>query len=533
MKKEHFFLLAILFFSFNIQAQDLKIKWSETMAMKSKKSPDGFFHSFLGETDKFIYARFNKVKNFSKSVLNEQQKVVAFDKETMKRKSAIELIGYPTINKEAKQYKNLSYHKTLFYNDYIYFFYTSKDKESKHLLVKGYSPDLKLLKPLTVVATVKAFNKKQKHKSAVPFVIGNSDLKRIIIGIEQEATSNSDIKLEYKVLSSDFKLIKSNELTLPIKYKDGSRNRLYGGSYRLQKRNRFLFNAGSIEYMIDLKSYEVKTVSITASGKAIRSIRKKVIGNQTMVYGFYRDLSKGKKRKGTDGVFHAVLNDDHQLENMVFSRFSKKLLSGMFKKGEKTSKTVSYNTYSDSDYGALSFFYTLEKTVIDKEGNVYLISSMMRDFQKERCYTDSKGNRKCKTYNHCEKSNVTIFKLNKSGKLEWGVNKGRVKIYSLWSVHDIDVIQDDNSLYIIYGTQNKKNAGVNEKRTNPIKYIQVSKSDGEITEKLLKVNEANTPKKLTKRIIPGFDMRTIDNKIYVYFSKAKGIGFWGVIEPKQ
>lgn len=192
MKKINFILSAISFLVFNAQAQELKVKWSEKMIMKTDKSLDGFFSSFLGENDTYLYAYFNKYRHDKIVKGKKPQKIVAFDKKTMKKKSAVELIDYPVNNNESKKYKNFSYYKTLVFNDVIYFFYTGEKGGSKHLLVKGYSDDLKLQKSLTLVRSVALFNKKQKNKPAVPFVIGNSKLKKIIVGIENEANEGDE-----------------------------------------------------------------------------------------------------------------------------------------------------------------------------------------------------------------------------------------------------------------------------------------------------------------------------------------------------
>jgi hypothetical protein len=529
MKKINFILLAISILVLNAQAQELKVKWSEKMTMKTDKSLDGFFSSFLGENDKYLYAYFNKYKHDKIVKGKKPQKIVAFDKKTMKKKSAVELIDYPVNNNESKKYKKFSYYKTLVFNDVIYFFYTGEKGGSKHLLVKGYSDDLKLQKPLTLVTSVPLFNKKQKNKPAVPFVIGNSKLKKIIVGIENEAIPESDIKLKYQILNSDFSFSKSNTITLPIKYKSKPKDRLYAYSYRLEKNNKFYFNANSMEYRVDLQSKKVKNTSIYFKGKKTRSISKRTVGSQTKIFGFYEDRSKDKKVTGIDGVFHAVLNDNHELENVVFSRFSKKLLNKMFQNSNnkrKKSRQKFFNISSDSNYGSINLLYNLEDVVLDKDGSIYLISTIVFNSSRQKCKTSSNGSQICTTVITSRNTNVTVFKLTNKGEIEWGINHDREINYSLWSINDIKAVHDNNSLYIIYGAKPQKG------RTRSIEYIQVSKKDGKTTKKLLDVNNAETPKKVTKRIIPGFYMKKIDNKVFVYHTKKKSEGFYGVIELK-
>ena len=97
MKKAALILLILVNSNLCIHAQDLITKWSDKIELHNSK--DGFFSYFLGENDDYLYAYFKK------KGVGERKKIVAFDKKTMKRRFAAEVIGYPSNSKESKKFK--------------------------------------------------------------------------------------------------------------------------------------------------------------------------------------------------------------------------------------------------------------------------------------------------------------------------------------------------------------------------------------------------------------------------------------------
>ena len=87
-------MFVLLLFKFGINAQELTSKWSDKIELHNSK--DGFFSYFLGENERFLYAY------FSKKGKSERKKIVAFDKKTMKRQFAAEVIGYPSNLNDSK-----------------------------------------------------------------------------------------------------------------------------------------------------------------------------------------------------------------------------------------------------------------------------------------------------------------------------------------------------------------------------------------------------------------------------------------------
>ena len=179
MKKAILVFLIIVNSNLYIHAQNLINKWSDKIELHNSK--DGFFSSFIGENKNYLYAYFNKDvidKN------DESKKIVAFDKKTMKRRFVAEVIGYPSNSKELKKYKGLIHYKTIIYEDVIYAFFLSGDKNSNFLLVKSFSPELKVMDAMKVITSQPKI-RQIKNKPANIFVLGNKKIAKVFIGIEK------------------------------------------------------------------------------------------------------------------------------------------------------------------------------------------------------------------------------------------------------------------------------------------------------------------------------------------------------------
>lgn len=553
IKMKQFLLGAALMLGtlWQVNGQELTVKWSDQI--QQKNAQDGFFSYFLGENDKYLYAYFRKLGR------KERYKIVAFDKKTMKRKSAAEVIGYPSTAKDEKKYKNFSYYKTIIYDNALYAFFKTSDRKSNKILVRVFSPELKEKKGLTLV-TSQPTKESRKNKEAYSFILGNPKLNKVLIGVEKEAVPDSEIKLEYKILNEDFTFSTANQVELPVVYKAGglfraasdglSSTYTFGDDGNLHFRTTISLSkeeAKELKNNYDNKSEyrdnlsysligsinpennNIKTLPIKTEGKRLFSTYRMVTENDTRLYGYFSDFDKDKRGYEMHGLFYATLNENYEIENMSFSYFDKKLIRQMFKNdgnqqdgGKKGGCCLfpgSGSTHAED--GTMNRSYEIEQAIASDDGSVYLFTSIMNNYSVTTCSTDANGNQTCTTRYYCDKENVTIFKLDKEGNIVWGSNYDRFKKYSGTSIYDVDVIHDDKGFYITYGTVKNTKA---KKRwyqvwktvdfTNPMEYIYVNSKDGKIKVKELKVNKPNTPKKEAK-YVDAVRITQIDNKLYV------------------
>lgn len=558
-------LLAVLFLLVGkAYSQDLNIKWSQALPLKN--NIDGFFVEFLEQNDKFIYAKFASRKRAT------QYKIVAFDKNSMKKVASVGVIGYEENKKDHKKFKKLTYYKSIIYNDNIYVFYSAYNKKKKatQYLVKSYSPNLKEMKPLTVIEQVKLPSDKHKKGESL-FVLGNSETNKILICKEKEGSVGENIKLEYKVLNSDFSFSSANQTQLPYKIKESkflwvksvstgasssytygndgnlhlktnvsySKEQIKGQKENNKKRKKKGKKKEKVEYtytdfsVIKLATGEMKTTSLKFDKKNVKSLYR-APGETTKLFGYYSDLEKDPRGYETHGLFYCTLNSDYEIENVKFNPFTTALIKKMFKNdksdkdgGKKAGCCLTGKKGSThADDGTLSSNYTIEEAITGENGEVYLFTSIMINGSREVCTTDSKGNRTCRTVYYCKKKNVTVFKMNSSGTLEWGSNHDRYIEYTgRWYVYDVNVIYDDNGFYVTYGSyKSSKRKGswlpfTKKDRSYAFEYIYVKSKDGKITVKEKAVNKASVKKKDAK-IVNATNIQVINNKFMVDYSKV-------------
>ncbi|MAW65415.1 MAG: hypothetical protein CMD18_04380 [Flavobacteriales bacterium] len=562
MKKSSLILFALLVFKFGIRAQELTSKWSDKIELHNSK--DGFFSYFLGENKRFLYAY------FSKKGKSERKKIVAFDKKTMKRQFATEVIGYPSNSKDSKKFKGLDLYKTIVYDDVLHAFFKSDDKNSKSILVKSFSAELKVKEPLKKIIS-QPKKEKRKNKSASLFVMGNKETGKVFIGVEKETVPKDNVVLEYKVLDSDFSISDANQITLPIRYKGV--NWFRGGadglssSYLLGDDGNVHIRKGSLLGIINLTSGKLTTTEVKTDEKRLFSIYRMVSKSKTRLYGYYSDLTRDRKGREVHGIFYAILTKDYKIKNMVFSGFNKKLMKELFK-DDKDDKDggrkggcclIGKKGSTHANDETMNSDYIIEEALEGDGGSVYLFTTKMDNYSVRSCTTDANGNTTCTTSYYCKKGNVTTFKISKDGDIEWASNHDRVKVYNGWFVYDISVIQDKKGFYATYGTVKNKRAKKpwfmllkKVDYTNPMEYVFINKKSGKVSKKVLKVNQPNSPSNMAK-YIDATEVTVIDNKLYVNSSKefvtplgyclggfltpnlrgglTKGYGFFGVLEP--
>ena len=550
MKKAILILFTFVTSTLCIQAQDLITKWSDKIELHNSK--DGFFSYFLGENENYLYAYFKK------KGVGDRKKIVAFDKKTMKRRFAAEVIGYSSNSKESKKFKGLDYYKTIIYDDVIYAFFEAEDKNTNTLLVKSFSPELKVVDGMKVI-TSQPKRRQRKNKEADVFVLGNKKIGKVFIGIEKETKPKTNVSLEYKVLNSDFSVSESNEIILPIKYRGG--RWLKGGSdglsssYELgddgnvhirtkitldkeeRKENKKKMSKekywNSLSYpmlsLLNLTSGKLISTPVKMDGKSLFSLYKMVTKDKTRLYGYYSDLSKDKRGIEVHGIFYAVLSEDYKIRDVVFSNFNKKLMKELFK-GDRDDKDggrksgcclTGKKASSHANDETMNSDYIIEQAIEGDNGSVYLFTTKMNNYSVTTCTTDANGNQSCTTRYYCRKGNVTTFKISKDGGIEWASNYDRTITYNGTDIYDVNVIEDDKGFYATYGTYKNRRAKKpwymflkNVDYTNPMEYIFIDRNTGKVSKGILKVNKPNTPSKMAKHI-DATEITVIDNRFYV------------------
>ena len=142
---------------------------------------------------------------------------------------------------------------------------------------------------------------------------------------------------------------------------------------------------------------------------------------------------------------------------------------------------------------------------------------------------------------YCTKNNVTTFKLNSAGNIVWAKNIDRSMTYNRWNVYDLNVIKDNGSYYIVYGSafqinakkKNRRNSKSGKQLTDRLEYAVLNASNGDFKKYEHQVNGFNTKKKDAKQVAAD-DIEVFDNKMYTECRKTKfkpGIWFSCLCPP--
>jgi hypothetical protein len=540
-----------LLFGIILNAQNIDVKWSEQFEYDNKK--DGFFDGFIGNNSTYIYGKFSNLA-LSPRKKNNKVKLIAFDKQSMKKMGDAELMGFDS----NKSTDDMEFFKTVTLDNAIYAFYTKKAKGITELYVESYDAKLKRVNK---IKKVYEFNQSSKGVANDKLVILHNNLldKKILMlkefGVSKD---NENLRVEYKILNNDFTLAESRQVTLPV---------------IITKKKRGLFSSAAVtgyitsyEYgddgnvylqdIIRLSDEERKTLTkaetsvyphlmqITPQSGTVKEYhlkfaKKNTFNFSTMVttkgaklYGFFSDLEKDEKGRDTHGTFYINLdNTTLKPTDTKFSYFDKQFLDVLFsadKENQKKGKGIFKSDKAKaSDEESLDDNYIIEDVVNDGT-DIVLFCSIMRNWSTTHCTSTGKGGQTCYTTYHCSKSNVTTFKLNSSGNILWAKNLDRYIVYDRWNVYDLNVVKNAGSYYVVYGSQyqtgakkkNMRSRKSSQQTTDRLEYAIFQSSTGDFKKNEYQVNALNT-KKADKKFVSPANIGVYDNKMYVDCSKYK------------
>jgi hypothetical protein len=558
-----------------VNAQDLTGTWSDKEIYSKKLN--GYYDDFEGSNSKYVYStsRIGRKKIF----------IVSHDKSTMKETGSVALFD---VKKEgdSKKYKGIRYYKTIVFENTIYVFWLIDSKLKDELFVESFDSKLKRLNPLKKIYELNS--SKTDLRKAELFVMGNQKAgEKIIIGGELAANEGQDLKMEYKLLNSDFTFAAANQVALPVKALKGSVRSLFStrGSDALSSSYEFgddgnlhlkTYVSISKEEKQELKdkkkeatgeekkalkqmatSYAIYSIVNVPSGKiysySMRADNKNILNFDFVVsktaiklIGFFNDVNKG----GTlNGIFTASVDPkSYTITNLNFTYFTAEQLNTLFAKDKEEQKKLSEKASKKKKDAAESLRgnYEIENVQVLDKDNVVIVCSQMYNYSITTC--NSKG--QCTTRYYCQKDNVTLFKVNTKGDIVWASNLDRRKTYNFWNAYDVSVINKDKNFYITYGNdfnvlvgegrdgKNKKKKKSKGQKNDRLEYAIVDYNTGTIQRKEFIVNAINAKKEDLKRVSV-LDMNAIDDQFYTHYSKKKfgymftkqKAGFMGKISP--
>lgn len=534
-------LMAFVFvITLKMYAQSVDLTWSEPQKYDNKL--DGFFSHFIGGNDKYLYAYFD---NRQRSVNKNKIKFVAFDSKTMEKIGDATLIDRK--NKEdVKNYSGLYYHKTLVFNDVLYTFWIKENNEKDELFVQSFDAQLKPLNKLKKIYELSSGRK--SAKKAELFVMGNPQVNQsIIIGGELSGEKGQSIKVEYKVLKSDFTFAGAGQITLPVvitgksdgltsSYSYGDDGNLHvETSVMIPKEERKSLKKNeshtyTIYSIVDVINNSIKSYPLKFENKNIFDVGVVSQKGVVKIFGFFCDILKDPRGTDTHGIFYSEINPaTKELEKLNFTNFTKQQLDNLFAGDAEDRKDragiLSGKKKKKSEEESLGSNYQIEQVKSFDEKHLTIFCSLMYNYSRTVC--DQRGN--CRTYYYCNKRNVTAFKLDNIGNIVWASNLDRSMTYSGWNVKDLSVVSPDKKkFYVSYGSSyskdSKRKSSLNKKSGKHMRdyfeYAVFDYENGKFSKEEYEINPPGT-KSNERKFIAASDIQIIGEKFYVNSEKLK------------
>ncbi|MBI1838220.1 MAG: hypothetical protein HYR91_13240, partial [Flavobacteriia bacterium] len=472
-------LSVFLTFQFSINAQDLNLKWSDQMEYANSK--DGFFNKLIGSNENYIYAFFTDISKMNLSY--HKIKIVAFDKQTLKKVNSVAIKGYKDNAEEKTNYKKLNFFKIQILKNEIYVFWNQKtntnEEKKEDLFVEVFDLNLNRKTDLKKVFTANlelGVKLARNAKKAITILCNKEAGDEVVVGYELPK-QDGDIQFIYTVLNPNLELEDIKKVDLPIKlnskksygrtssYSYGKDGNIYISSYiTLSKEERKEAAKGeNLSYcVLSIVSPETEgfaKIEFKKEDYNINDFSFQITETGIKIYGFFCDLEKDPKGYSTHGIFRTKISGKNLEDSgLEFTYFDKPTISKLFEKDKEDlkpeTKKFRRKKATPSNEEVLDPRFGIENMFITDKDEVVLFCSKMRDFSVTVCTSSPNGGgRDCITNYYCEKSNVTVIKLSNEGEIIWASNLDRKKTYDGSSILDLKVVFKNNKFYVIYGSE--------------------------------------------------------------------------------
>ncbi|MFN6038131.1 MAG: hypothetical protein ACK452_06665 [Bacteroidota bacterium] len=540
MKIKNLSLISLLLVCFKVFSQSVDLAWSDMQVYDNKM--EGFFSYFIGGNDKYLYAFFdNKNRNVNKRKIN----FVAYDTKSMAKVSDVTVVDRKN-SETSKEYRGLYYYKTIVFNDVIYTFWTKESNEKDELFVQSFDAKLKPINKLKKIYELTSG--KKSAKKAELFVMANTkNSQSIIIGGELSGEKGQSIKVEYKVLKSDFSFASAGQVTLPVII-TGKSNGLtsdysYGDDGNLHVETSVMIPAEerkslkkneshsyTIYSIVDVVKNDIRSYPLKFENKNIFDVGVVTQKGVVKIFGFYCDLLKDPKGVDTHGIFYSEINPStKELEKLNFTNFTKQQLDALFAGDSEDRKDragiLSGKKKKKSEEESLGSNYQIEQVKSFDEKYLTIFCSLMYNYTRTVC--DQRGN--CRTYYYCNKRNVTAFKIDNFGNIVWASNLDRAMTYSGWNIKDLSVVSPDGKkFYVSYGSSyskdSKRKNSFNKKTGKHMRdyfeYAIFDYNSGQFSKEEYEINPPGT-KTNERKFISAADIQIINEKFYLNSERIK------------
>lgn len=453
--------------------QKFKTVWSDKQ--KYNHSKEGYLASVIGSSDQYVYANYTGGWYGLFWGLHFGYKIVAFDKETMKRTKSVDIKGFRTTPSLKAETKGMELHTTMTKQNNVYVIWTKKNKAEKTTEIYAQQFD-KTLKQIGSIKLLYSGKTESTGKNSSVDIIDNPYVKdKFMIVSEVERGKKENISFEYTEVGTSLKVSKVNKVQLPFSTKlDASsitnvgntsgrtRNRLTGNYVygndgllyisnvvqldkeerkKLQKNEDYIINYFNVVYPT---TNLLVNIPVKPEGKNLFQLRKIYTNEGVSITSFYSDLSIDKYGQDLHGLYYTEFNNlDKKIVQNSFTVFGKETLAKLYandKEDKKRDGLFSSEKTKESNAQSLTNDYVVEAVEKNSKDELIIFGSRMINYYR----TEQRG-KYAVSVPMCNKRNVTVFKIKKEGGLVWATNVDRnFTYYDMHDVYDVDVISSAN-----------------------------------------------------------------------------------------
>jgi hypothetical protein len=537
-------LLLIVIVSKICNAQQLQHLWSNVQISDNKSN--GFFDYFINSNSKYVYAKCSNYA-YNKRSADKKIKLSSYEKGTMNKVTTVELRGFSK-KKSSQQYKELTYFRTLVFDDCILVFWRKETKSKEELYVETFSEELQQTSDLTKIFEAETFkNATSKDRRSIFLMREGEKGNNLLIGYELPTEALTKLKVHYKWLTLKLEVLAENTIELPVTLK--SKNQGINGWYNYaedgnlyiasrleysEKEKATTLKGGNTNYFViskvNLLSGEIGSAAIKPHDRNVNRLQFYSDSATVKYFGFFTDLKQDTLKRSIEGICtYEVRGGSSMKLDSTFTYFDKGIMSGLFKDDEDGGKVKTNHKRLNFNYekgDLLDDKLKIESFYVDKNNDLVLFCSRATNFISENCQTKTK----CKSNFFCYKENVLALKTDPTGKLKWAKNIDRRVVYNQWDAVDLRTIEKDDKYYVIFGSDyaidsQKKNYSSKKTKLesqNTVDYLVFDSKDGSYVKQELNVNNTNNQ---AKNKVSALTIGSVDGVFYIHsdFKKYKPV----------
>jgi hypothetical protein len=442
-------LIPLCFLVATVFAQDLNFQWSDPVLVEKKL---GLTESILGANDNTVFT----LKSGKKG-----QKIVAYDKSSLKMKKELIIKGAKGSVLDSKEFSKLALDFFHITPEKILVFFSQESKSIERIFALELTTDLVVVGTITKIHEIEV----DKGKVTKTLLVRNKNNPNTNFVLVNEKFNDNNILAEYKVYNSDLKLADVGKIELPFNIDKKNRTEYIQRSYRLSDNNILCTITPSKEEnpgaprrkrwtyfttigLTDVSSGDSKIMTLKSDERKYDDITFVSDGSNLFIAGFYYNPDDDGDFQYVTGFFSTKVNFQRgDLSEVQLFEYDENFYRH-FKNNQKAEESNRKAKKEEKRAKYIIERMTIEQIAVG-EGKINVVCSGMINKSVTTC--NSKG--QCTTRYYCVKLGVIAFNTDRELKVKSYDVLPRMMVYDGWDVPDVSIAPLKNDAFMVnYGS---------------------------------------------------------------------------------